>query len=44
LGGEGKTKYNFITFRSLFHSNPEVLVIPLATYSIKNVTKAQVYC
>jgi len=41
LGNEGKTISNFIIFCSLFYSNPEVLVMALAPYSIKHVTKAK---
>jgi len=43
LGNEGKTISNFITFLSLFYSNPEVLVlvIPIAPYKIKHLTKAK---
>ena len=39
LGNEGKTISNFITFLSLFYSSPDVLVTPLAPYSIQHVPK-----
>jgi hypothetical protein len=41
MGIEGKTIRNFITFLSLFHSTPEVLVIPIVPYSINHFTKAK---
>jgi len=41
LGSESKTIRNFITFISLFYSNPAVLVIPLDPHNIKYVTKAK---